>query len=305
MASIARHELLGEPLSPAGTLWELLEVRHVLDHQRTDGRWSYPNVNPGIRSADDYDQLETYRQLGVLVCKYGLDRRHPAIERATAFLRSFQTEAGDYRGIYGRQYTPNYSAAITELLIRAGYTGTAQVEATMRWLMSARQDDGGWAIPTRTHNMPLRVMLASSETVEPDRSRPSSHLVTGIVLRAFAVHPGFRHAPATRRAGDLLKSRFFTRDRYPDQAAPSYWLRFSHPFWWTDLLSALTALTDAGFSADDPDIACGISWFVDNQESNGFWNTGHNRPRGRHSDQWVGLAVCRMLKTAGYLTGTA
>ena len=114
------------------------------------------------------------------------------------------------------------------------------------------QDDGGWAIPTRTHNMPLRVMLASSETVEPDRSRPSSHLVTGIVLRAFAVHPGFRHAPATRRAGDLLKSRFFTRDRYPDQAAPSYWLRFSHPFSWTDLLSALTALTDAGFSLTIP-----------------------------------------------------
>ena len=59
--------------------------------------------NPKIRSRTAYDQMETYRQLGVLVCKYGLDHRHPAVAAAAQFLSSCQADAGDYRGIYGRQ----------------------------------------------------------------------------------------------------------------------------------------------------------------------------------------------------------
>jgi len=41
--------------------------------------------------------------------------------------------------------------------------------------------------------------------------------------------------------------------------------------------------------------ARGVAWFIENQEPSGLWNIGHNRPKGRHSDLWVGLAVCRML----------
>jgi hypothetical protein len=294
LQSMARRELLGET-TPEISTEELPGVRRAVDRQQPDGRWKYPGGNPVIRSQAAYDQLETYRPLGVLVCKFGLDRRHPAVAAAVAFLSSFQTETGDYRGIYGHQYTPNYSAAITELLIRAGHEGSAQVENAMRWLLTMRQDDGGWAIPTRTLGLSLNVMLTAHETLEPDRARPSSHLVTGIVLRAFAAHPRYRHAADTRRAGELLKSRFFRRDVYPDRAAPSYWLVFSYPFWWTDLLSALDSLAQIGFRADDPDIASGAAWFIDNQEPSGLWNTGQNRPKGPHSDLWVGLAICRML----------
>ena len=194
LRSMARRELLGET-TPEISMAELPGVRRAVARQQPDGRWKYPGGNPHIRSRAAYDQLETYRQLGVLVCKFGLDRQHPAVAAAAGFLSSCQTEAGDYRGIYGHQYTPNYSAAITELLIRAGYGHSAQVENTMRWLLSMRQDDGGWAIPTRTLGMSLNVMLTARETFEPDRSRPSSHLVTGIVLRALAAHP----ATGTRR----------------------------------------------------------------------------------------------------------
>jgi hypothetical protein len=165
----------------------------------------------------------------------------------------------------------------------------------MQWLLSMRQDDGGWAIPARTLGLSLKVMFATRETLEPDRSRPSSHLITGIVLRALAAHRHYRHLAATCRAGELLKSRFFLRDTYPDRAAPSYWLIFSYPYWWTDLLSALDCLTRIGFRAGDPDIARGVAWFIDNQEANGLWNTGHNRPKHPDCDQWVGLAICRML----------
>ena len=293
-----RRDLPGEPPAPLTAVWESPEVLRAVARQRPDGGWAYRGGNPAIRSPADYDQLETYRQLAVLVCKSGLDRRHPAVAAAEAFLASFQTEAGDYRGIYGAQYTPNYSAAITELLIRAGYADSAQAEKTMRWLLSVRQDDGGWAIPARTRGLPLTAMLTARQTLEPDHSRPSSHLITGIVLRALAAHPRHRHAAATRHAGELLKSRFFRRDSYPDRAAPSYWLIFSYPYWWTDLLSALDSLTQTGFRASDPDIARGLAWFTANQEPNGLWNTGHNRPKHPHSDQWVGLAICRMLNAA-------
>ena len=294
LRSMARRDLLGETTSEID-MGELPGVRRAVARQQLDGRWKYRGGNPGIRSRAAYDQLETYRQLGVLVCKSGLDRRHPAIAAAAAFLSSCQTGAGDYRGIYGHQYTPNYSGAITGLLTRAGYEGSAQVENAMRWLLGMRQDDGGWAIPTRTLGMSLDVMLTARETFEPDRSRRSSHLVTGIVLRAFAAHPGYRHSADTRRAADLVKSRFFRRDVYPDRAAPSNWLVFSYPFWWTDLLSALDSLAQIGFRAGDPDIARGVAWFTGNQEPNGLWNTGRNRPKGPYSDQWVGLAICRML----------
>ena len=120
LRSMARRELLGET-TPEISLAELPGVRRAVARQQPDGRWKYPGGNPEIRSRAAYDQLETYRQLGVLVCKFGLDHQHPAVAAAAEFLSSCQTEAGDYRGIYGHQYTPNYSAAITELLIRAGY----------------------------------------------------------------------------------------------------------------------------------------------------------------------------------------
>jgi hypothetical protein len=114
--SVVRRELLGGPTSGLH-MAELPAARRAVARQQPDGRWKYPGGNPDIRSQAAYDQLETYRQLGVLVRKFGLDHHHPAVAAAAAFLSNFQTEAGDYRGIYGRQYTPNYSAAITELLI--------------------------------------------------------------------------------------------------------------------------------------------------------------------------------------------
>ena len=129
-------------------------------------------------------------------------------------------------------------------------------------------------------------MLTARETLQPDRSRRPSHLITGIVLRAQAAHRHYRHSAATRHAGELLKSRFFRHDTYPDRAAPSYWLIFSYPYGWTDLLSAPDSLTQIGFRAGDPDIARGVAWFTGNQEPNGLWNTGHNRPKRPDSDLW-------------------
>lgn len=293
----ARRDLCGEPVGPIRELWSGRDVGRILGRQLDDGRWSYRGGNRRIRSADSYDQLETFRQLNVLVHKYAMTRRHPAVERAAQFLFTFHTEVGDYRGIYGNQYSPNYSAAITEVLIRAGFARDPRVRATLRWLSALRQDDGGWAIPARTRKMSLAAMLSSADVVEPDRAQPSAHLITGIVLRAFAAHVDYRRSALTRRAGELLASRLFKRDSYSDHAAASYWFVFSFPYWWTDLLSALDTLRCAGFSARHPAVARGVAWFSEHQQPDGLWNSGANRPKGPYADHWVALAACRMLTT--------
>jgi hypothetical protein len=300
--AFARRDILDDRSVRVTALWELPEARRILERQRNDGRWRYRNPKPEIRTVNDYDQLETYRQLSVLVHCFGFDRRHPAVEAARGFLAAFQTGQGDYRGIYGQQYTPNYSAAITEVLIHAGYSRDPQVDATMRWLLSMRQDDDGWAIPSRTRGERLELTRTGTTPIEPDRTRPSSQLVTGIVLRAFAAHPRHRHSTATRDAGRWLARRLFLRDHYPDHAAPSYWTVFSYPFWWTDLLSALDIFTTLRWNAGDPAVASAVAWFADHQDPGGLWNPGRNRPKGPNSDHWVALAVCRALRRAGAVT---
>ena len=59
--------------------------------------------------------------------------------------------------------------------------------------------------------------------------------------------------------------------------------------------SALDSLAQIGFRTGDPGITRGVAGFTGNQDPSGLWNTGRNRPKGPHSDLWVGLAICRML----------
>jgi len=94
--------------------------------------------------------------------------------------------------------------------------------------------------------------MLHSEILMPDYSKPSAWLVTGCVLRAFAAHPEFRKTKEAKVVGELLASRFFKRDRYSDRQAANYWIRFTYPFWFTDLLSSLDSLAHIGFSVDNP-----------------------------------------------------
>jgi hypothetical protein len=50
-----------------------------------------------LRDSEDYNQLKTYRIIGELVEKYGMDKGHPAIEKAANYLFSRQTNEGDFR----------------------------------------------------------------------------------------------------------------------------------------------------------------------------------------------------------------
>lgn len=298
------RDLQGEDVGPIQDLWTLPAARKSLRKQRENGSWRYPGQNRARFPETNYDLLETFRQLGLLVYKYGFRQGHEAVCRAAEYILSCQTAEGDIRGILGTQYMPYYHGAISELLYHAGYGEDPRLEKGLGWLLSMRQDDGGWMVPMQAIPASEKVRgIWSSPPVMPDRSLPSSHLATGMALRAFAVHPKWRQLPEVNSAALLLKSRLFRSDTYNDRKAPHYWLKFQYPFWWTNLLTALDSLSRLGFPSDDPDIQRGIQWFAAHQQQDGLWQTAYEQTkrglisaREHESMPWVTLAVCRVFR---------
>ncbi len=82
-----------------------------------------------------------------------------------------------------------------------------------------------------------------------------------------------------------------------DRRAPNYWTRFSFPFWFTDLLSALDSLSLLGFTRDDARVSKALEWFVACQQDYGLWELSLLRmTREQDRDAWISLAICRVLK---------
>lgn len=291
----ANRDLLDLPVPQIQSLWTLRQPRSILSKQQEDGRWSYRQPGSLRPHPDGYDQLETYRQLVILIDCYGLTAEHPAVSLAAMFLFSRQTSEGDFRGIYGQQYSPNYSAAILEVLIKAGYAGDGRIEAAFRWFKSTQQSEGGWALPFRTRGYGLEGLKAD-ELLEPDYSQPCSHFVSGIVLRAYAAHSNHIRSPEAERAARLVKTRMFRRDAYSDRGSPEFWTKFSYPFWQTDILSLLDTLSRMGFSKNDTDIDKAIAWLLDRQTSSGLFNLNVIRGNKTATLPWLTLAICRTLK---------
>ena len=215
--TFTKRDLLGEEVN-IEELWTLPRVKKILKKQQPNGSWIYPNKKAILRSPTNYNQYQTYKTMAELVEFYGLNKKHEAIRKAAKYLFSFQTKNGEFRGMYGNQYSPNYSASITEFLIKAGYKGT-KIKKSLNWLLEMRQDDGGWAIPLRTRNEKLDA-LNRKETIEPDKTKPFSHMVTGIVLRPFSLMTAY--GKKVKDAGMLLADRVFTRDKYSDRRGVEY-----------------------------------------------------------------------------------
>jgi hypothetical protein len=299
IAFFASWDLLGSNIEPVGVLWDLPEPRRVVARQSQNGSWCYARGKRSIRSQANYDQLETFRQLGILVEKFGFTRQLPSIERAAAYLLSFQTDEGDLRGIYGNQYAPTYVGAILDLLIKAGYVEDPRIVKALAWLLAMRQSDGGWAIPVRTVGLPFPEFVDVTrhpEPLAPDRSKPSSHLVTGMVPRAFAVHPAWARAIEVQEAGELLASRLYKRDTYADRGKVSYWERVSFPFWFTDIVSSLDTLSRLDFDTEIPTISTALARVGELQRADGTFAFKFLRANDKDLPLWNCLAVCRILK---------
>ena len=232
-----------------------------------------------------------------LVIKYELNEQHSAIKKAVEYILSFQTDEGDIREMYGTQYSPNYTSLALETIIETGYAEDPRVEKYFQWILSMRQEDGGWAIPIRTTKTRFEDAVKEVNPIMPIKSKPSSNWVTDLVLRAFTSHPKYRISKEAKEIGTLLISRFFKADKYPDRRKAEYWTTFTYPFWWGDLLSSLNSLSLIGFSKNEPTIKKGLEYFINHQHSTGLWKEkglmGGNDPAW-HS--WHSVAICRMFK---------
>ena len=292
-----KRDLLEEKVAGIESLWNLPDALNILRTQQDGGFWKYhgkPTEN--LRWQEDYDQIETFRNLRFLIEKYGFDRNHPSIQNAVNYLFSKQTPEVDIRGIYATQYSPNHTAGILELMLKAGYTNDPRINKGLDWLLSIRQDDGGWAIALRTLKLKWQDAFSHSEPLLPDRTKPFSHTITGVVLRAFAMHEMFKNNHEIQKAGRLLMSRFFQNDKYSDRKDKSYWLKFSFPFWFTDLISALDSLANLGFSHEEEGIKRGLEWFIKQQNEDGGWNLTMLRTKDKDLKFWFDFLICRIYK---------
>ena len=300
-----RRDLLGEEVEPIERVWDVPAVGRLLKGQSPDGSWSHKGKRTVTYPLHQYELMETFKRFRLLVERYEMTREHPAAERAAEFLFSCQTSDGDIRGMIGNQYAPYYTGAIMAHLIEAGYTEDHRIEKGFRWLLSIRQDDGGWTIPILTHKLDRetshRLTSEEAEPLEPDRSKPFSHNWTDMVLRAFAAHPRHRLSPEAKAAGELLKSRFFKPEVYSSYKAASYWVRFA--FWWPNLATSLDSLAKMGFTPGDLDIEAALEWFAEHQENDGLWNltyvegkTVKDNPVNRERRLWLSLSIARMFK---------
>ena len=291
-----KRDLLEEKVEPLETLWNLPTAIKIINKQQEDGYWRYSAWKTKLNEPENYNLLETYRQLGFLVEKYGFTKEHNAIKKAAEYIFSCQTDEGDVRGFYGSQYSPNYTAATTELLIKAGYSNDHRVKRILEWLLSIRQEDGGWAIAMRTNDAKYLDVVNSPIAFEPNRNKSFSHMVTGIVLRAFAAHFKYRNLEAVKVAGELLTSRFFKPDKYADRRGVEYWTKVSFPFWWTDIVSSLDSLSYLGFTTSHPQIKFALETLRNKQSESGMWDLKLLKTKDQNLSLWINLAICRVFK---------
>lgn len=307
-----KRDLLDERVESIDKIWVLPAVDKILKKQLDDGSWPVKgkkSENTGVK----YPLIETWKQLRFLIQQYQMDKTHLSIKKATEYIFSCQTDEGDIRGILANQYAPYYTGAMMYLLIKAGYHDDLRIEKAFKWLLDMRQDDGGWVIgspgiigiPNLTRDKLYDLTSNNDrETVKAfDKTRPFSAAGTGMVVRAFAVHPTYKKSKDALTAARLLKSKFFRRDNWSSYQHPDNWIRFQYPFWWTNLVSALDSLSLMGFSKYDEDIKNALKWLIDHQESDGLWNISyskiHKSPDKKRTFKtrlWITLAICRVFK---------
>ena len=268
-----KRDLLGQRVQALDYVWQLPEVQKIFQKQQPDGSWKHSGKETVSYPKYQYYLVQTWKTYRKLVEQYQVNKKHEGARKAAEFLLSCQTGLGDIRGMLANQYATYYTGAMLALLVKSGYENDPRIKQGFNWLLSIRQNDGGWTIPILTHKFNRKTFynLTSqyAEPVEPDSSKPFSHNWTDMVLRAFAAHPKYCNCKQALKAAELLKSSFFQPDYYSSLKDSKYWVRFL--FWWPNLVTALDSLSLMGYPKEDPDIKKALSWLVKNQLPNGLW----------------------------------
>jgi hypothetical protein len=267
-----RRDLIDDSEAPtADEIAGYPEVRVLIRKMEKDGSFAPKAVDKELGGPRFSKCLATLRALDRLA-DLGL-RVEPGskvsdqLRRIADFLLASQEDDGGIGDLAladspkgrGKVVALHFHGWALSALCRAGLEGDDRVEKGFRFLLSLRQDDGGWA---------WRGVRTDSA------ARPSSHLVTGMVLRAFASSRDRRMSREARRAAELLATRFLQPDRYQDRKAPSYWEIISEPRFYTDVLDALDTITSIGLGKENSGVRTAEAYLRSRQCKDGLWYAG-------------------------------
>jgi Squalene-hopene cyclase C-terminal domain len=242
------------------------EVKAFLRKQEANGAFPARPPEKALGSQKFGRTVATVRALERLA-DLGLHRGHLAVEKAVALVLGSQARDGGIADLAlgetpdsrNKSIAPHFHGWALAALCRAGYDEDERVANGFRFLQASRQADGGWA---------WRGVRTDSA------ARPSSHLVTGMALRAFAASPSRRTSREAKRAAELLATRFLQPDRYPDRKAATYWEQIGEPRFYTDVLDALDGVTAVGLGKENSGVRTAEAYLRGRQNPDGLWYPG-------------------------------
>lgn len=210
----------------------------------------------------------------------GVSARHPAIQKAAAYLRSKQhRKAGDWR-IHNPGAAPGgWGFSDTNTIIPDVDDSTAALRAIhslserdpadleswnrgLNWVISMQNDGGGWPAFEKNTDKGMLTWLAI-EGAKSAATDPSEADLTGRALEClgnFAKLDG-RHG-FIQRGADWLTSH-----QQPDGSWYGHWgICYIYGTW-----AALTGLKAVGLPSDHPAVTKGADWLLAIQNADGGW----------------------------------
>ena len=279
-----RRDLIDDSEAPGlDEVWGYPEVKALVKKIEKDGSFAPKAPEKALGGPDFAAALATLRgldrlaDLGVRAGEGGEPGKDGApakpakvpkeLQKSVDFLLSSQASDGglaalaitDSPKVPAKMPALHFQGWAVSALCRVGFETDPRVEKGLQFLIERRQDDGGWA---------WRGVRTDSA------ARPSSHLITGMVLRAFAASGARRASREARRAAELLATRFLQPDRYPDRKAPSFWEILTEPRFYTDVLDALDTVTAIGLGKENSGVRTAEAYLRSRQGVDGLWYPG-------------------------------
>lgn len=267
LSARVRRDLIDDDEAPGPEeLVTYPEIKAFLKKQEADGGFAPKLPEKALGSTKFGRAVATIRALERLA-DYGLHGDHPVVAKAAKLLLSSQASDGGLADLALGETPESRTKAVAlhfhgwalAALCRTGYDEDGRVAKGFNFLQASRQADGGWA---------WRGVRTESA------ARPSSHLVTGMALRAFACSPSRRTSREARRAAELLATRFLQPDRYPDRKASSFWEQIGEPRFYTDVLDGLDGVTAVGLGKENSGVRTAEAYLRGRQNSDGLWYPG-------------------------------
>jgi hypothetical protein len=300
LAARVRRDLIDDDEAPGeAEVVAYAEVKAFLRKQDPSGAFAVRPPEKTMGPPKFARAVATIRALERLA-DFGLGRTHAAVQKAATLLLSSQTSDGGIADLALGETPESRSKSVAlhfhgwalAALCRTGYDEDERVARGFRFLQASRQADGGWA---------WRGVRTDSA------ARPSSHLVTGMALRAFAASPSRRTSREAKRAAELLATRFLQPDRYPDRKAASYWEQITEPRFFTDVLDALDGVTAVGLGKENSGVRTAEAYLRGRQNADGLWYPGAPaRPsagprieaaaKDREAARWLTVRVLIVLR---------